>query len=85
MQIILGADHHNINTGLDDAFYVLNIGLTLLFAVEVICKLVAYTNDAFWSDAFNIFDVIIVFFGLLELVRPSHYMCCSVIERRDAI
>jgi hypothetical protein len=51
-----------------ESFHVANVVLTLLFAVEVVAKLGAYTFAAFWSDAFNIFDFLIVFFGLLELL-----------------
>jgi hypothetical protein len=65
--VILAADHHNIDPALEKLLHSCNVVLTLLFVVELGCKLVAYTNAAFWSDYFNIFDFVIVFFGLLEL------------------
>ena len=45
-----------------------NTALTLMFCGEIFCKLLAFSTYGFWSDPFNIFDVVIVFFGILELV-----------------
>ena len=33
-----------------------------------LARKVAYSSKAFWSDGFNIFDLFIVCFGLLELL-----------------
>eukprot|EP01050_Picozoa_sp_SAG11_P006778 SAG11_NODE_541_length_8643_cov_21.904963_3_plen_286_part_00 len=42
--------------------------LSILFALEIVLKLVAFTSSAFWLDASNVADVIIVLISLVGLL-----------------
>ena len=48
-----------------DAF---NLVLTIVFALEMILKLVAYGCRGYWRDSFNTFDGIIVIVSLVEIL-----------------
>ena len=65
--MLLACDHHGIDVQFEQFLIRANIVLTVLFAIEILLKLLAYTQKEFWSDAFNVFDLLVVTSGVLEL------------------
>lgn len=54
-----------------EIFEKLNIIFTLIFTVELIVKLLAYTPKTFVADKSNVFDAIVVVLSLVELTLSS--------------
>jgi hypothetical protein len=69
--VILACDHHEIDEHLETLLWSCNAFFTILFAGEIALKVVAYSDKVFWTDGFNIFDLVIVCSGLLELLADA--------------
>jgi hypothetical protein len=68
---VLAADHHQIDDDMAEALDSTNYALTLLFAIETMLKLGAYTPLEFSGDSFNTFDFFVVAAGLLEILAQG--------------
>jgi Ca2+-binding EF-hand superfamily protein len=66
--VALCCDHHGISDDAEVTLIVLNDICTILFTVEMCCKMMGMTAKEYWSDYFNIFDTFVVVSGLLEIL-----------------
>lgn len=51
-----------------EVFYICNIVFTIIFSVEVLIKMLAFSLRGFIRDKFNIFDALVVIVSILELI-----------------
>eukprot|EP00746_Dinoflagellata_sp_MGD_P139225 gnl/MRDRNA2_/MRDRNA2_72717_c0_seq1.p1 gnl/MRDRNA2_/MRDRNA2_72717_c0~~gnl/MRDRNA2_/MRDRNA2_72717_c0_seq1.p1 ORF type:complete len:2181 (-),score=416.18 gnl/MRDRNA2_/MRDRNA2_72717_c0_seq1:20-5749(-) len=58
-------------TDVQQVFEKLNIIFTLVFTIELVIKLLAYTPRSFVADKSNVFDAIVVVLSLVELALSS--------------
>lgn len=65
--IILAIHWPDMNEELEQGLQVLNYCFTVLFALELIIKIIGLGPQRWWFDKFNVFDAIIVLVSLIEL------------------
>ena len=65
--VFLSLEFHNMPESLKESLEYGNTAFTVIFAVEMILKIVGLSFKVYIRDGFNIFDSIIVVIGLLEL------------------
>jgi Ca2+-binding EF-hand superfamily protein len=65
---VLCMDHHGMSPVMRDSMTYLHYFFTLGFFGEVVMKLLAFTRHEYWSDGYKIFELVIVLFGLLEVI-----------------
>jgi Ca2+-binding EF-hand superfamily protein len=56
----------------------INLVCTVLFAIEMVTKLIGLGLRGYWADYFNRFDGSLVLFSLVELIMPSGLLPLSV-------
>jgi hypothetical protein len=66
--IVLMFDHYGIGLTLEKILSWISHLFTLVFLVELVLKRLGLTHHEFWTDGFNVFEMFIVFVGLLELL-----------------
>ena len=64
--IILAIDHYQISSSLLMFLNVSNLIFTIIFTIEMILKILAYSLSSYWLDSFNRFDCFIVILSILE-------------------
>ena len=67
--VFLALEHHNMPKGLSDFLEVGNLVLTIVFAGEMILKMIGLGLREYFRDGFNIFDCLIVCIGLFEMLN----------------
>jgi len=66
--VLMAMEHHGMSQQLINALTIANLAFTGLFTIEISIKLIGSGLWDFCNDNFNIFDAIIVFFALVEVV-----------------
>eukprot|EP01083_Nonionella_stella_P095951 269516_1 len=69
--IILAIHWPAMNEELEVGLSVLNYCFTILFALELVVKMVGLGPERWWFDKFNAFDAVIVIVSLIELGLPN--------------
>ena len=65
--VVLMVDHYGISSSLEKTLTNISHLFTMVFLVELVLKALGSTQREFWHDGFNIFEVLIVLVGLIEL------------------
>jgi len=65
--VTLAMDRYGVSAGEDFALEAVNVGLTALFALEMLLKLVGLGPREYARDGFNLFDAAVVLISLVEL------------------
>eukprot|EP01084_Bolivina_argentea_P006659 12632_1 len=69
--IILAIHWPAMNEELEQGLQVLNWCFTILFALELLIKVIGLGPERWWFDKFNVFDAVIVLVSLVELGIPD--------------
>ncbi|GMH60361.1 hypothetical protein TrRE_jg11189 [Triparma retinervis] len=73
--VVLACETYPMPTSRDSTLELINFVLTLVFAVEMVVKLGGYGPRGYLSDQMNVFDGLIVFISLVELiVMPPDFL-----------
>lgn len=64
----MAIDHYGISERQSSNLYYANMGLTIVFVIEMIMKIFGLGIKEYLRDGFNIFDATIIIIGLLEYV-----------------
>ena len=67
--LFLAMDHYNISDGFSRVLDIANKIFTILFACEMTVKMFGLGIRRYVRDGFNIFDAIVVIFGLLDFFK----------------
>eukprot|EP01084_Bolivina_argentea_P242471 406749_1 len=79
--IILTIHWAAMNSELEKALSVLNYCFTILFALELVIKIIGLGPERWWFDKFNLFDAVIVIASLIELCLTNAQTCSSLAFR----
>ena len=66
--LALSADHHGIDESLLLVIKVVNAGCTVLFAAEIVLKVMGLGFAGMWADNYNKFDTVLVAVGVPQLL-----------------
>lgn len=66
--IVLSTYHYNMNNNLKLVLDAINLLFTVIFAIEIILKLVAYSWKDFCNDKMNLFDLVVVLVSIIEIL-----------------
>ena len=66
--IVLASEHYQQSTSWTNVLELSNLIFTLYFTIEVIIVYIGQGYNYFFKDGYNIFDLIIVFLSLIELL-----------------
>lgn len=64
---VLSLDHYGISPEFEEALYLCNVFFTVVFAVEMVLKLVGLGPKAYFKDSMNYFDTLVVLLSVAEL------------------
>ena len=65
----MAIEYHGMSKELENGLLIINLVFTGLFTVELAVKLIGLGLVEYFSDSFNVFDAVIVFFALIEVRR----------------
>jgi hypothetical protein len=65
---VLALDHHGIDSDFVNALRTANTWLTMLFALEMLARMTAFTWDEFFAVAGALPDVVMVIIGLVDVI-----------------
>lgn len=66
--VVLALDHYPMPAQLDSDLEIINFGLSCVFIMEMLLKLIGLGLRQYSRDRFNVFDAFIVTTGILELI-----------------
>jgi len=69
--IILSIHYPQMPAGLESGLRYLNVSFTIIFALELLIKIVGLGPRRWWFDKFNVFDAVIVVLSIVELCLPG--------------
>ncbi|TMW67789.1 hypothetical protein Poli38472_007461 [Pythium oligandrum] len=83
---ILALDHYPMPPGLDSDLEIVNFGLSCVFMLEMVLKLIGLGLRQYARDKFNVFDAFVVITGLLETIAtPPSFMSSNVKKKKGAV
>ena len=66
--ILLSLEHYDQPDSLTNFLFICNVVLTVVFGVELILKLIGLNPSGYIKDRLNVFDALVVFVSVLEMV-----------------
>lgn len=69
--IVLALEHHGIEDDFSDILKLLNLIFTIIFAVEMTLKLIAFGFRGYFSDSMNYLDGAVVVMSIFEIAFLS--------------
>ncbi|EGR31257.1 hypothetical protein IMG5_114650 [Ichthyophthirius multifiliis] len=66
--IVLSLDKYPIDNAYENRLELFNIIFTYIFAYEMCIKIIAFGLKGYFKDSFNIFDCILVFLSVIEII-----------------
>jgi hypothetical protein len=69
--IVLASEHHDMDPSYSRMLRMANAVLTLIFLLETLLKLVAYSVRGYMREAYNVFDMVVVLSSVVELLLDS--------------
>merc|ERR1711871_1827506 len=66
--VTMAMEYHGASSGYNDFLKVCNYIFTFIFVVEMACKILGMTLRGYVADISNVFDAVLVFFAVLEII-----------------
>merc|ERR1711871_792049 len=66
--VTMAMEYHGASSGYNDFLKVCNYIFTFIFVVEMACKILGLTLRGYVADISNVFDAVLVFFAVLEII-----------------
>lgn len=66
--ILLSTIHYGMSSEFEETISTLNFIFTIIFAIEMLIKLIAFGIKGYFSDGMNYLDFIVVIYSFIDLI-----------------